>query len=372
VEGLQLPQAELRVSSRRGPHRPRATCPRFLRPALNLPESPTNQNQPCKRKKERKKKSSGTFSQFPRPTTTPTHHRAPSSPPLGAHPAGQAAPARLTPHPRPPRDARGPGLRSFSTSRARVAGRPRLISASLRDRVPLLPSPPRALALGALSLSAHNRPLVFSKLRNAETSRSHHLSSSFRPLIVSPLPRRPDRGATVSPGRICAGGGAMAAEQAAAGGEPPPATPQPAEGVTAAGQRSVPTPFLTKTYQLVDDPAVDDVISWNDDGSAFVVWRPAEFARDLLPKYFKHNNFSSFVRQLNTYVRHTHPPFIFDHLDFFPFLFVCRLAGVVLISRCDLRWRRGSGRSCRTGGSSPTTASGEGRSGCSATYTAGR
>ena len=66
--------------------------------------------------------------------------------------------------------------------------------------------------------------------------------------------------------------------------------------------KPVPAPFLTKTYQLVDDPAVDDVISWNEDGSTFVVWRPAEFARDLLPKYFKHNNFSSFVRQLNTYV----------------------------------------------------------------------
>ncbi|CAL9759126.1 unnamed protein product [Musa acuminata subsp. burmannicoides] len=72
---------------------------------------------------------------------------------------------------------------------------------------------------------------------------------------------------------------------------------EPAEGQ----QRSLPTPFLTKTYQLVDDPAVDDVISWNEDGSTFVVWRPAEFASDLLPKYFKHNNFSSFVRQLNTY-----------------------------------------------------------------------
>ncbi|KAL9225297.1 hypothetical protein vseg_001241 [Gypsophila vaccaria] len=66
-------------------------------------------------------------------------------------------------------------------------------------------------------------------------------------------------------------------------------------------QRTIPTPFLTKTYQLVEDSAIDDVISWNDDGSTFVVRNPTVFARDLLPRYFKHNNFSSFVRQLNTY-----------------------------------------------------------------------
>ncbi|XP_068308750.1 heat stress transcription factor B-3-like [Pyrus communis] len=66
-------------------------------------------------------------------------------------------------------------------------------------------------------------------------------------------------------------------------------------------RKSSPPPFLLKTYMLVEDPATDDVISWNDDGSAFVVWQTAEFARDLLPTLFKHSNFSSFVRQLNTY-----------------------------------------------------------------------
>ncbi|XLR65304.1 hypothetical protein S83_015976 [Arachis hypogaea] len=82
-------------------------------------------------------------------------------------------------------------------------------------------------------------------------------------------------------------------------------TPLPVEQTGESGatesQRSIPTPFLTKTCQLVDDPSADDLISWNEDGTTFIVWRPAEFARDLLPKYFKHNNFSSFVRQLNTY-----------------------------------------------------------------------
>ncbi|XWS66330.1 hypothetical protein CRYUN_Cryun05aG0190400 [Craigia yunnanensis] len=66
-------------------------------------------------------------------------------------------------------------------------------------------------------------------------------------------------------------------------------------------RKSTPPPFLLKTYMLVEDPTTNDVISWNVDGTGFVVWQLVEFARDLLPTLFKHSNFSSFVRQLNTY-----------------------------------------------------------------------
>ncbi|KAK6126347.1 hypothetical protein DH2020_039919 [Rehmannia glutinosa] len=61
-------------------------------------------------------------------------------------------------------------------------------------------------------------------------------------------------------------------------------------------------PFLSKTFDLVDDPLLDTVISWGAKGDSFVVWDPVEFSRIILPRNFKHNNFSSFVRQLNTYV----------------------------------------------------------------------
>ncbi|KAK2981502.1 hypothetical protein RJ640_030964 [Escallonia rubra] len=60
-------------------------------------------------------------------------------------------------------------------------------------------------------------------------------------------------------------------------------------------------PFLSKTFDFVDDSGLDPVVSWGSTGESFVVWDPVEFARLVLPRNFKHNNFSSFVRQLNTY-----------------------------------------------------------------------
>ncbi|KAF2314832.1 hypothetical protein GH714_036849 [Hevea brasiliensis] len=82
-------------------------------------------------------------------------------------------------------------------------------------------------------------------------------------------------------------------------GDEPPITvlPQPMEGLHDTG----PPPFLTKTLEMVDDPITNHVVSWSTEGTSFVVWDPHSFSTNLLPRYFKHNNFSSFVRQLNTY-----------------------------------------------------------------------
>ena len=54
---------------------------------------------------------------------------------------------------------------------------------------------------------------------------------------------------------------------------------------------------------MVEDPEIQDLITWSDTGDVFRVFNPTAFSKNVLPRYFKHNNWQSFVRQLNSKFR---------------------------------------------------------------------
>lgn len=58
--------------------------------------------------------------------------------------------------------------------------------------------------------------------------------------------------------------------------------------------------FLRKAFHIVNtcDPTI---AAWSEDGKSFFVKDQDRFASEIIPKCFKHNHFSSFVRQLNFY-----------------------------------------------------------------------
>ncbi|RMY48197.1 hypothetical protein D0865_08227, partial [Hortaea werneckii] len=71
----------------------------------------------------------------------------------------------------------------------------------------------------------------------------------------------------------------------------------------AQGKRKQIPPFVQKLSSFLDSSHTD-LIRWSDDGRSFIVLDEDEFARTLIPELFKHNNYASFVRQLNMYGFH--------------------------------------------------------------------
>ncbi|XP_069544103.1 heat shock factor protein 1 isoform X1 [Brachyistius frenatus] len=74
----------------------------------------------------------------------------------------------------------------------------------------------------------------------------------------------------------------------------------PGGGGAVLGGGNVPA-FLTKLWTLVEDPDTDPLICWSPSGTSFHVFDQGRFSKEVLPKFFKHNNMASFIRQLNMY-----------------------------------------------------------------------
>ncbi|CAL4975711.1 unnamed protein product [Urochloa decumbens] len=141
------------------------------------------------------------------------------------------------------------------------------------------------------------------------------MASSSSSSSPCPLAPRPSGGSTPRTTRASGGGGGLglgAMSRAAAAVKREPKTepwaaeaesgpvvvlPRPVEGPP------MPAPFVAKTYEMVADAATDAVVSWapGGAGNSFVVWDPQALAVGLLPRFFKHANFASFIRQLNIY-----------------------------------------------------------------------
>lgn len=59
--------------------------------------------------------------------------------------------------------------------------------------------------------------------------------------------------------------------------------------------------FVHKLRSMLDTAALRDYIGWSQDGCVFSIYHPTRFAAVVLPQFFKHSNWQSFVRQLNMY-----------------------------------------------------------------------
>ena len=56
--------------------------------------------------------------------------------------------------------------------------------------------------------------------------------------------------------------------------------------------------FLKKAYNMIST-CPSDIACWSEDGNSFIVKDPERMATEIIPTVYKHNKFSSFVRQLN-------------------------------------------------------------------------
>jgi hypothetical protein len=63
--------------------------------------------------------------------------------------------------------------------------------------------------------------------------------------------------------------------------------------------------FPIRLYSMLQELSstgmLSDIVKWSTTGDSFVILKPKEFTKSLLPQYFRTHKFSSFQRQINAY-----------------------------------------------------------------------
>ena len=62
--------------------------------------------------------------------------------------------------------------------------------------------------------------------------------------------------------------------------------------------------FLLQLYKILEEDKYKNIIHWGENGNYFEIVNVHDFTEKILPQYYNHNNYSSFVRQLNMYDFH--------------------------------------------------------------------
>ena len=57
--------------------------------------------------------------------------------------------------------------------------------------------------------------------------------------------------------------------------------------------------FLVKLYKILNENEYNSYIHWSQDGLSVIISDTIGLTKKVLPKFYNHHNFASFVRQLN-------------------------------------------------------------------------
>ncbi|KAM3137986.1 hypothetical protein pb186bvf_009881 [Paramecium bursaria] len=78
--------------------------------------------------------------------------------------------------------------------------------------------------------------------------------------------------------------------------------------------------FITKLYSILEDQVNNHIIQWSPAGDAFILVNQELLESKVLSRHFKHNHYSSFLRQLNMYdfqkIRNQNNQQVFWHSNF--------------------------------------------------------